>query len=127
MASTGGLPVDMELKKAFQEHQAKMIETTQKIKLAEVQRDSLKRQQQHAKLTAAELNAFPDDVKLYDGVGRMFLLQSKSSILESLREKVLKSDEKLKLLETNKSYLERSVKESEDNIREMLQQKQAGK
>ncbi|XP_077864366.1 prefoldin subunit 1-like [Saccoglossus kowalevskii] len=59
-------------------------------------------------------------------IGR-FLLQSKSDILSTLDEKVSKADEKIKVLEGNKSYLERSVKESEDNIREMLTQRQASK
>ncbi|XP_070544747.1 prefoldin subunit 1-like [Ptychodera flava] len=125
--ASAGLPVDMELKKAFQDHQAMMIDVTQKIKVAEVQKESLKRQEQHAKLTTAELESLPDDVRLYEGVGRMFLLQEKSTILESLRSKIDKSEEKIKNLEANKAYLERSIKESEDNIREMLQQKHVGK
>ncbi|PSN40340.1 Prefoldin subunit 1 [Blattella germanica] len=72
--------VDLELKKAFSELQQKMLETTQKLKLADIQIESLKRSQQHAQLTEKEIS-------------------------------------------NNKNYLERNLKESENNLREMVQQR----
>ncbi|XP_030602827.1 prefoldin subunit 1 isoform X2 [Archocentrus centrarchus] len=116
--------VDLELKKAFSELQVKMIDTQQKVKMADLQIDQLTRVQKHAKLTHAEIATLPDNTRLYEGVGRMFILQSKEEINNLLTDKQKTADEKIKELE-RKVYLERSVKEAEDNIREMLLSRRA--
>ncbi|PKU40466.1 prefoldin subunit hypothetical protein [Limosa lapponica baueri] len=54
-----------------------------------------------------------------------FILQSKGVIHNQLLEKQRIAEEKIKELEQKKSYLERSVKEAEDNIREMLMARRA--
>ncbi|XP_071362252.1 prefoldin subunit 1 isoform X2 [Trachinotus anak] len=109
---------------AFSELQVKMIDTQQKVKLADLQIDQLTRVQKHAKLTHAEITTLPDNTRLYEGVGRMFILQSKEEINNQLMDKQKTADEKIKELE-KKVYLERSVKEAEDNIREMLLSRRA--
>ncbi|XP_043925310.1 prefoldin subunit 1 [Protopterus annectens] len=113
-------PVDMELKKAFAELQAKMIDTQQKVKLADIQIEQMNRTKKHAKLTDSEILTLPDETRMYEGIGRMFILQSKRLIHKQLVEKQKVADGKIKELEQRKAYLERSVKEAEDNIREML-------
>ncbi|XP_047463413.1 prefoldin subunit 1 [Mugil cephalus] len=118
-------PVDLELKKAFSELQVKMIDTQQKVKMADLQIDQLTRVQKHAKLTHAEISLLPDNTRLYEGVGRMFILQSKEEINNQLTDKQKTADEKIKEFEQKKVYLERSVKEAEDNIREMLLSRRA--
>ncbi|KAM6912056.1 prefoldin subunit 1 isoform 1-T1 [Lycodopsis pacificus] len=118
-------PIDLELKKAFSELQVKMIDTQQKVKLADLQIDQLTRVQKHAKLTHAEIATLSDNTRLYEGVGRMFILQLKEEINDQLKDKQKTADEKIKELEQKKVYLERSVKEAEDNIREMLLSRRA--
>ncbi|KAK2882357.1 prefoldin subunit 1 isoform X1 [Channa argus] len=118
-------PIDLELKKAFSELQVKMIDTQQKVKMADLQIDQLTRVQKHAKLTHAEITMLPDNTRLYEGVGRMFILQSKKEINNQLMDKQKTANEKIKELEQKKVYLERSVKEAEDNIREMLLSRRA--
>ncbi|XP_029375927.1 prefoldin subunit 1 [Echeneis naucrates] len=118
-------PIDLELKKAFSELQVKMIDTQQKVKLADLQIDQLTRLQKHSKLTITEISALPDNTRLYEGVGRIFILQSKEEINNQLTDKQKTADDKIKELEQKKVYLERSVKEAEDNIREMLLSRRA--
>ncbi|XP_068600109.1 prefoldin subunit 1 [Brachionichthys hirsutus] len=118
-------PVDLELKKAFSVLQVKMIDTQQKVKLADLQIDQLTRVQKHAKITHTETAILPDNVRLYEGVGRMFILQSREDINNQLMDKQKTASEKIKELEQKKVYLERSVKEAEDNIREMLLSRRA--
>ncbi|XP_073743946.1 prefoldin subunit 1 isoform X2 [Callorhinus ursinus] len=117
-------PVDLELKKAFTELQAKVIDTQQKVKLADIQIEQLNRTKKHAHLTDTEIMTLVDETHMYEGVGRMFILQSKEVIHNQLLEKQKIAEEKIKELE-KKSYLERSVKEAEDNIREMLMARRA--
>ncbi|XP_020780138.1 prefoldin subunit 1 [Boleophthalmus pectinirostris] len=118
-------PVDLELKKAFSELQVKVLDTQQKAKMADLQIEQLSKVQKHAQLTHLEISALPDNTRLYEGVGRMFILQSKEEINNQLMDKQRTADEKIKELEQKKQYLERSVKEAEDNIREMLMSRRA--
>merc|ERR1712098_360225 len=115
-SSVMAAPVELEVK---------MIDTQQKVKLADLQIDQLTRVQKHAKLTLAEICTLPDNTPLYEGVGRMFILQSKEDINNLLTDKQKTVEEKIKELEQRKVYLERSVKEAEDNIREMLLSRRA--
>ncbi|KAB0342271.1 hypothetical protein FD754_019197 [Muntiacus muntjak] len=113
-------PVDLELKKVFTERQAKVIDTQQKVKLADIQVERLNRMKKHAYLRDTEIMTLVDETNMYEGVGRMFILQSKEAIHNQLLEKQKLAEEKIKELEQKKSYLDRSVKEAESNIWETL-------
>ncbi|XP_068436774.1 prefoldin subunit 1 isoform X2 [Clinocottus analis] len=102
-----------------------MVDTQQKVKMADLQIDQLTRVQKHAKLTHAEIATLSDSTRLYEGVGRMFILQSTGEINKQLTSKQRTAEEKIRELEQKKVYLERSVKEAEDNIREMLLSRRA--
>ncbi|KAG8221968.1 hypothetical protein J437_LFUL007809, partial [Ladona fulva] len=111
--------MDMELKKAFTDLQQKMQETTQKIKLADVQIEALKRAIHHSQLTHRELAALPSDTNAYLSVGRMFLLTEIPEIRETLLKRLSTCEEKIKTLEGSKTFLDRSLMDSKDNLREM--------
>uniref|UniRef100_A0A8D2H4Y7 Prefoldin subunit 1 n=1 Tax=Urocitellus parryii TaxID=9999 RepID=A0A8D2H4Y7_UROPR len=64
-------PVDLELKKAFTELQAKVIDTQQKVKLADIQIEQLNRTKKHAHLTDTEIMTLVDETNMYEGVGRI--------------------------------------------------------
>ncbi|OBS66661.1 hypothetical protein A6R68_04805 [Neotoma lepida] len=105
--------------KAFTELQAKVIDTQQKVKLADIQIEQLNRTKKHAHLTDTEIMTLVDETNMYEGVGRM-------GGFSSLRPSAgLHTSQESKPLEQKKSYLERSVKEAEDNIREMLMARRA--
>ncbi|XP_040271604.1 prefoldin subunit 1 [Bufo bufo] len=112
--------VDLELKKAFTELQAKVMDTQQKVKLADLQIEQLNRTKKHAHLTDTEIKNLPGETPMYEGVGRMFVLQTKEKVHSQLLHKQKIADDKIAEIEQKKLYLERSVKEAEDNIREML-------
>ncbi|XP_075020064.1 prefoldin subunit 1 isoform X4 [Calonectris borealis] len=92
-------PVDLELKKAFTELQAKVIDTQQKVKLADIQIEQLSKTKKHAHLTDTEVMMLVDETRMYEGVGRMFILQSKGVIHNQLLEKQRIAEEKIKELE----------------------------
>ncbi|XP_019866486.1 prefoldin subunit 1 [Aethina tumida] len=115
--------VDMELKKAFTELQEKQIETSQKIKLHDLQIEGLKRNKKHASFTEREINALEEGTRTYEAVGRMFVLTPMADIKENLQKKQAAAEEKIKVLEGNKSYLENSLLEATNSLRELVQQK----
>ncbi len=119
--------VDLELKKAFEEMQVKMVQTKSQMKLITTQTDALKRQIQHSKLTEAEIGALADDVRMYEGIGRMFVLSDKSGILKTLGEKGKGCEAKIATLEKSKDYLEKSEKDCQNSLRELIAAKQAKK
>ncbi|KAM5301363.1 prefoldin subunit 1 isoform 5-T5 [Glossophaga mutica] len=100
-------PVDLELKKAFTELQAKVIDTQQKVKLADIQIEQLNRTKKHAHLTDTEIMTLVDETNMYEGVGRIFfvffrfILQSKEVIHNQLLEKQKIAEEKIKELEVS--------------------------
>ena len=93
----------------------------------------------------------PDETRVYESVGRMFILSDKPTVTSRLTEKQSSSQEKvplnsetvnkslsilrfrglyqifyilqIKTLESNKEYLERNLKESENSLRELVAQK----
>lgn len=111
---------DTDLKKAFQELQAKVITTTQQVKLAEVQIAQLTRNITHAKLTDQELSTLPEGTRTYQSIGRMFMLEPIDQVRADLKKKIEEGDAKIKTIEQNKEYLQKSVKDHENSIREML-------
>ena len=115
---------DEELKKAFAELHEKVIDTRQKLKFADMQIENLRRSKQRAELTQVELKTLPSETKTFESVGRMFLLQNVGTIKTDLEKGIKTADEKIKTLENNKAYLQKNLKESEDNIREMVQKRQ---
>uniref|UniRef100_A0A667HR94 Prefoldin subunit 1 n=1 Tax=Lynx canadensis TaxID=61383 RepID=A0A667HR94_LYNCA len=63
-------PVDLELKKAFTELQAKVIDTRQ-VRLADIQIEQLDRTKKHARLTGTEIMTLIEETNMYEGVGRI--------------------------------------------------------
>jgi prefoldin subunit 1 len=119
--------VDLELKKAFEDLQVKMLTNRNQQKVIGSQTDQLKRSVQHAKLTETELQLLESSVRMYEGVGRMFVLSDKQTIMLNLEEKSKQCDIKMKSLEKTKDYLDKSLKDSENSLRELISVKQAKK
>ena len=111
---------DADLKKAFQELQAKMVTTTQQVKLAEAQIAQLTRNITHARLTDEQIANLPEDTRTYQSVGRMFMLEPIQQLRDDLKTKIGEGEEKIKSIEKSKEMYQRNVKDHENSIREML-------
>jgi prefoldin subunit 1 len=119
--------VDLELKRAFEDLQVKMINTRNQMKVIGAQSETLKRQTHHSKLTEAELRQLPENVPMYEGIGRMFALSTKDKIISGLETKVKSNETRVAGLDKNKEYLEKSLKDSENSLRELISVKQGKK
>ena len=76
-------------------------------------------------MTADEIKSLPEETRLYESVGRMFILSTRSGITDTLDKKQEKLNEEIKNLEAKKTYLEKSLKDSENSLRELVAQKKA--
>jgi len=111
---------DMELKQAFAELQAKVVESKQKIKLHDLQIENMKRSITHSTLTDTEIGQLPEGTKVYESAGRMFLLSDIKTVRSGLDKKSEGYKEKIHILNGNKEYLEKQIKEQENNLRELI-------
>ena len=119
--------VDMELKKAFEELQVKIVNNRNQMKVIASQTEQLKRQIQHSTLTLAEIQQLSESVRMYEGVGRMFCLSDKPKVLKSLEEKSKLCETKIAAFEKSKEYLDKNLKDSENGLRELISAKQGKK
>ena len=55
----------------------------------------------------------------------MFMISTRAETTDALDKKQEAAKEKIKNLEANKTYLERSLKDSENSLRELVAQKKA--
>jgi len=116
--------VDLELRKQFQELQMKVIETRTKMRQIDAGIEQLNRSSQRCKLTESEIKSLPKDVNTYKTVGRMFLKATREQVYSDFEQTVRENGKKCNELEKKKKFLEDSLKEKENNLREIINQKQ---
>ncbi|XP_063690148.1 prefoldin subunit 1-like [Bolinopsis microptera] len=114
---------DAELKKAFTELKNKSVETATRIKAVDNQVEQCKNRGKHAELTYMEVKQTSGATKLYESVGRMFVLETQDTILEQLKDRAAMSRESIQKLENQKVYLSKNLKESENALRELVESK----
>ena len=78
-----------------------MVETSQKLKLADIQIETLKRSMTHAQLTDKEIGQLPVDINTYESLGRMFLLKDSTEARKNLENKIKVCEEKINALEVS--------------------------
>ncbi|XP_055592889.1 prefoldin subunit 1 [Uranotaenia lowii] len=115
--------MDMELKKAFTEMQVNKIESTKKIRLLDMKTDSLKVQKQRIEVTSKEISGLNTETKVYASVGRMFVLSDVPSLTEEMKTKQTSFEDMISQCDKNKEFLLKNLKEQEDSLRELVQQK----
>ncbi|XP_068619881.1 prefoldin subunit 1 [Battus philenor] len=115
--------VDLELRKAFNDLQVKTVETKKKIRLIDSQISTLVKMLALTDLTYQKVITLPPNTKTYESVGRMFLLTELDQVQNNLRNSLDLISARIHDYENNKQYLESNVKESKNNIREMVQHK----
>uniref|UniRef100_A0AAG5D4P3 Prefoldin subunit 1 n=1 Tax=Anopheles atroparvus TaxID=41427 RepID=A0AAG5D4P3_ANOAO len=117
--------MDLELKKAFTEMQLNKIESTKKIRLLDMQTEGLKLSKQRVEVTNKHISVLAPDTKVYSSVGRMYVLDNIPSLTEQLKTKQSSYEERIAQCEKNKDFLIKNLKEQEESLRELVQQKKA--
>ncbi|KAF6018722.1 PFDN1 [Bugula neritina] len=97
--AAAGLPVDLELKKAFQELQNKLVGTKQQLKVNDAQIDGLRKKIQHGEIVKKEISSLSAATPTYESVGRMFVLTPQAAVLKSLNAQSKANSDKIKTIE----------------------------
>ncbi|KAL3622781.1 prefolding complex chaperone subunit [Castilleja foliolosa] len=108
---------------AFIEIQGRMIETTGKLKQVQIQLRNKEAEKKRAYLTLEELKQLAEIQILTNLLAeRKFILEPKSVLMEEQEQKFKDSETAISSLQTSKEYLEKQMAETENNLRELLQQ-----
>ncbi|XP_008450462.1 prefoldin subunit 1 [Cucumis melo] len=105
----------------FLEIQGRMIEITGKLKQLQTQIRGKEGEKKRAFLTLEELKQLSEDTNTYKSIGRTFVLESKSVLMNEQEQKFKDSETAIASLQSSKEYLERQMAEVENNLRELLQ------
>ncbi|TYH73296.1 hypothetical protein ES332_D05G319100v1 [Gossypium tomentosum] len=109
-------------KTAFLEIQGRMIELTGKLKQVQNQMRTKEGGKKRAFLTLEELNQLLDDTNTYKSIGRTFVLEPKSVLVNEQEQKLKDSESAIGSLQSSKEYMEKQLAEVENNLKELLQQ-----
>ena len=115
--------LDKESRLALMELQGKMVDLQSKMNIAQVRQRGRAKDMQRLGLTAKEIDSMPKEVRMYESVGRMFVLQDKESILDGLESELQHIKTDLKQLASQNEFLEKQWKDSEGSVRDILGQK----
>ncbi|KAH0993599.1 hypothetical protein GBA52_005082 [Prunus armeniaca] len=107
---------------AFFEIQGRMIELTAKLKQVQTQMRNKEGEKKRAFLTLEELRPLSDDANTYKSIGRTFVLEPKSVLVNEQEQKLKDSESAITSLQISKEYIEKQVAEVENNLRELLNQ-----
>lgn len=114
--------VEQELRNQFKELQLSVLESKEKMRQMDGQLELLSKGNLRSKLVRNEISSVGDDVRLYQSLGRMFYLQDKQQVLDTIDKAQQEREQNSKRLQDNKIYLEKSVKDKENNLREFINQ-----
>lgn len=104
------------------------IETTKKIKILDVQIDTLRKQKQRYELTSKEVeNMNAENSKVYSAVGRMFVMSTVPEIKEDLQQKKAKVEKVVETCDKSKGILMQSLTQQETALRELVEAKKNSK
>ncbi|XP_021893535.1 prefoldin subunit 1 [Carica papaya] len=107
---------------AFLEIQGRMIELTGKLKQVQNQMRNKEGERKRAFLTLEELKQLSDDTNTYKSIGKTFVLEPRSTLMNEQEQKHKDSENAITSLQISKEYLEKQMAEVESNLRELLQQ-----
>jgi len=102
------MAVDLELKRAFADLQAKMVSTKQLLASHDVQIAHIKKEIDTTKITGSALTSLPPSTKAYESVGRMFVKQDVPVIHKHLDQEVEGMNERISERETREKRRQRS-------------------
>lgn len=103
------------------------IESSKKLRMLELQSEALRMSKQRLEITQREITKLPADTNVYESVGRMFALSTVPDMTTELKARKEKAEQIIAEYDTHKQYLLKNVKEQEDNLRELVQQKRDAK
>lgn len=113
--------LDASTSKEVMDLQQQLSATAKEYRIVQASINKAKHGRKSADITKSELEKLPQgtDAKMYRGVGKMFMLTSRSDIMTHLEDGIEKDGREEKDLSAKLDYLERRMKSQQQNIMEL--------
>jgi prefoldin subunit 1 len=109
------------LQKLLQEIEQKAAFSQQQIGVVKAQLAAKHRESRMLELTMNEVVSLPEETKVYEGVGKMFVQRPSTEVRQRLASESVELKSDKSNLEKKLHYLETTFKNSKDNIDKILQ------
>eukprot|EP00884_Botryococcus_braunii_P017849 jgi/Botrbrau1/4748/Bobra.0137s0020.1 len=107
---------------ALEELQNKILQYRSRMKLVSQQIGAAINTQRRATLVQSELKQLPDDTRTYGAVGRAYILVPKAALEHEQQDKINITTAEVTRLKETRDKLESTVKTTETEFRELVQQ-----
>ena len=114
------LPEDQ---KHFEELRFKQIETQKLIVQVSSQLTAKERIKRKSELTLEEIRGLASSTKLYQAVGRAFILTDNQVVAQNLEATAKEADGEVTNLLAQKAYIEKQAEEADNAVQEFLKSK----
>mmetsp|Transcript_25555 Transcript_25555/g.73889 ORF Transcript_25555/g.73889 Transcript_25555/m.73889 type:complete len:267 (+) Transcript_25555:1-801(+) len=117
-----GASSDPTANKELMDLRMQYMQTKKDYGLTQAEANKLQREVKVSELTRSELESLPEnsDAKMYQGVGKVFMLSTREAVFATLDKTIKDSQSKEADCSKKTSYLENRLKSQEQNIRELL-------
>ncbi|POY72606.1 hypothetical protein BMF94_4434 [Rhodotorula taiwanensis] len=105
--------------------QSQQVEASRQLSAVRAQLNAKERDKKLSTLTLREVEQLPREpgqTRMYRGVGRMFVQESRNNVENTLREKMKDATEQATVLEKKAKYLETEIVRAQSSIRDILQE-----
>ncbi|KAJ2616324.1 hypothetical protein H4S08_000818 [Coemansia sp. RSA 1365] len=103
----------------------KIQESQKQLNQIDAQISSNQRDIRLASLTKRELDGLDNSVPLYKSMGKMFVQESKSNMLEDIDKETNNANTLIQALEKKKKFVSRSLEEATGNLKDIIRAAQS--
>ncbi|PUU82375.1 Prefoldin [Tuber borchii] len=108
------------LQKLMQEIEARAVFSQQQLQIVKSQMAAKQRDIRLLQLTSKELDTLPKSTKVYEGVGKMFVMEDLDSVLTRLDNEKKSAEGDIRDLQKKFTYLETTFEKAQDNLNQIL-------
>jgi len=109
-----------ETRRALMEIQAKIHSIQSSLRQTETQIAVCQKQMGSARVTESALKELPEDAKMFESVGRMYMRKPRGDVFKNLNETADSAETKIKKLKDSKEYLMKNMGEAEEQAKELM-------
>merc|ERR1719265_665728 len=107
-------------KEAFNEVSEKMIHLRRQYNQVTQRAQFRAKDKRHIEVTMAELEACPADTRMYQGIGKAFIIEEAPVIKKQLLDRQAVVEKEVKTAQSTAQYLEKSLKEVESTLKDLI-------
>uniref|UniRef100_A0A7S3V4Z5 Hsp70-Hsp90 organising protein n=1 Tax=Chaetoceros debilis TaxID=122233 RepID=A0A7S3V4Z5_9STRA len=121
MSGSAGVAGDSSLSKEIMDLKEQLRTSAKDMNIVQASVMTAEKSLKVNKITIGELEGIPmeEERKMYRGIGKMFMMQSRDEIFDHLKGEMKDDEKKLEGLKHKKEYLEKRIKSQQQNIIEL--------